>query len=250
MPEKVLAEKVALVTGGSRGIGRAVSLKLAECGASVAVNFQSSQGPAEEVVEEIRKAGGEAEAFGFDVSDDSAVDASVKEILERFGRLDILVNNAGVADDGLLVRTKKEHWERTLGINLSGSFFCARAAAKSMMRAKSGRIINISSVIGEMGNAGQAAYSASKAGLLGLTKSMARELGSRGITVNAVTPGYIETDMTSGLSDDHTAGILAQVPLGRLGKAEDVAELVSFLASASAAYITGQVIGINGGMYM
>lgn len=245
-----LAGQVALVTGGSRGIGRAISERLAALGARIAVNYASNSSAADDVVGALQSSGAEGKAYGFDVGDPDAVDASVKQIIADFGGIDILVNNAGVADDGLLVRTSPEQWQRTISINLSGSFFCAKAVAKSMMKARRGRIINISSVIGEMGNAGQAAYGASKAGVLGLTKSLARELGSRNITVNAVTPGYIQTDMTSGMSEEQNDALLQQIVLRRLGEAEDVARLVAFLASSEASYITGQVIGVNGGLYM
>ena len=250
MQHKQLQDQVAIVTGGGRGIGRAVSLKLAELGATIVVNYSRSAAAAEEVVAEIIAQGGKARAICFDVSDEAAVDAGIKETLAEYSRIDILVNNAGIAVDSLLVRTKAEEWQRTIGINLSGSFFCAKAVAKSMMRARTGRIINVSSIIGETGNGGQAAYSASKSGVLGLTKSLAKELGSRGITVNAVTPGYILTDMTSEMPEEQTQKILEQVPLGRLGQAEDVANLIAFLAQPSASYITGQIIGVNGGMYM
>lgn len=250
MGVKSLEGQVAVVTGGGRGIGRAISLKLATLGAKVAVNYSRSHTDADEVVKEITQAGGAAIAVQFDVADEAAVDTGMQKILDEFGRIDILVNNAGIAVDGLLVRTKAEDWARTLGINLTGSFLCSKAVAKSMMRARHGRIINISSVIGEMGNAGQAAYSASKSGVFGLTKSLAKELGSRGITVNAITPGYIQTEMTAEMSDEQTAKILENVPLGRLGTVEDISGVIAFLASDDAKYITGQVLGVNGGMYM
>jgi 3-oxoacyl-[acyl-carrier protein] reductase len=227
-----------------------VCVKLAALGASVAVNFSSNEDAALEVVSLIEKAGGRAIALGFDVSDEAAVQAGLKRVLEEFGRVDILVNNAGVTSDGLLVRTSGEEWKKTIDINLSGAFYCAKAVAKPMMKARRGRIINISSVIGETGNPGQAAYSASKAGIFGLTKSLARELGSRNITVNAVTPGYISTDMTSELSEQQRTGIKEQIVLGRLGEPEDVAEVVAFFAAPAASYITGQVLGVNGGMHM
>lgn len=248
---KPLAERVAVVTGGGRGIGRAIALALADAGADVAVNYSRGADAAGEVVAEIERRGRRALAVGFDVADEAAVDQGFRQIFEFFGsRLDILVNNAGIAVDSLLVRTKPEDWARTIGINLTGAFNCARSAAKPMMKARFGRIVNISSVIGESGNAGQAAYSASKSGLFGLTKSLAQELGSRGITVNAITPGYIVTDMTAGMPAEQTEKLLESIPLGRLGESEDVAQLVAFLSGPGAGYITGQIIGVNGGMYM
>lgn len=245
-----LSGQVALVTGGGRGIGRAISLRLASDGAVIGVNYAQNSEAAEKVVAEIQTRGGKAQALHFDVADEERVDAVMKEFIAEFGRLDILVNNAGIAKDGLILRTKKEDWQRTIEVNLSGAFYCSKAAAKAMVRAKSGRIINISSVIGEMGNAGQVAYSASKSGIFGLTKSLARELGSRGITVNAVTPGFIATEMTDVMSEEQVAGLLKEIPLGRLGEADDVAELVAFLASPRSGYITGEVLAVNGGLHM
>ncbi len=245
-----LAGQVAIVTGGSRGIGKAICEKLAAQGASVAVNYSRSAVEAEAIVAEIKSRGGRAQAYGFDVGSSEAVEGAFKAILTDFGRVDILVNNAGIAVDQLLVRTKDEDWAKTIAINLSGAFYCARAVAKTMMKARSGRIINISSVIGETGNAGQAAYAASKAGLLGLTKSLAKELASRSITVNAITPGYIQTDMTSTIADEYKEKLMAAIPLSRLGSAEDVAEAVLFLALPGSGYITGQILGVNGGMHM
>jgi len=245
-----MAEFVALVTGGGRGIGKAVSLELGKRGAHVVVNYSRSSDAAEAVKGEIEAAGGSAETVGFDVSDSGQVDTALKEIIKNHGRLDVLVNNAGIALDNLLVRTKDEEWDQTISVNLSGAFYCCRAVAKTMMKARSGRIINISSVIGESGNAGQAAYSASKAALIGLTKSLAKELASRGVTVNCVTPGYIQTDMTAGMGEEATGAILENIPLGRLGTGEDIADSVAFLASPNSGYITGQVLGVNGGMYM
>lgn len=245
-----LSGQVALVTGGSRGIGRAVCVKLASLGAEVYVNYASRADAAEETVALCVAAGGKASAIGFDVANSASVDSAVDSIKEKSGRLDILVNNAGIAKDGLFVRMKDEDWAQTLAINLSGAFYCSRAASKIMMKARSGRIINMSSVIGEMGNAGQTSYAASKAGLIGLTKSLAKELGSRSVTVNAITPGFIETDMTEGLDAGHKEELLKGIPLGRIAKPAEVAELVAFLAGSGSSYITGQVIGINGGMYM
>ncbi len=250
MAEKPLSEQVALVTGGSRGIGRAISLKLAALGANVVVNYASNADAAKQVVDQIESLGVKALALGFDVAEESQVQDAVKEIVKEFGRIDILINNAGVTSDGLLVRTSGADWQRTIDINLSGSFYCAKAVAKPMMKARYGRIVNISSVIGETGNPGQAAYAASKAGVFGLTKSLARELGSRNVTVNALTPGYISTDMTSELSEEQTAGIKNQIVLGRLGEPEDIADAVAFFTLPASSYITGQVLGVNGGMHM
>lgn len=245
-----LKDKIALVTGGSRGIGRAICTKLASLGANVYVNYSASPAAAEETVRACQEFGVEANALGFSVADSAAVDAAFEQIKSKYGKLDILVNNAGISRDGLLLRFKDADWRETLGINLDGAFFCSRAAAKLMLKAKSGSIVNISSVVGEMGNAGQAAYVSSKAGLIGLTKSLARELASRAITVNAITPGFITTDMTDKLDESLKAEMLKSIPLSRFGDPEEVANLVAFLASTEAAYITGQVVGINGGMYM
>jgi 3-oxoacyl-[acyl-carrier protein] reductase len=243
-----LQDKVALVTGGSRGIGRAISLSLAEAGATVFVNYASNAGAAQETLGLCKQE--QSQAMGFDVSNREEVDRAIEKIRERAGKLDILVNNAGITSDALMIRLKDEDWKRTLAINLDGAFFCSRAAARVMMKARTGRIINISSVVGEMGNAGQVAYVSSKAGLIGLTKALARELSARAITVNAVTPGFIDTDMTKKLDDEVRTLHLKNVPLGRMGEAREVAALVSFLASDPAGYITGQVIGVNGGLYM
>lgn len=247
---KPLEGQVSLVTGGSRGIGRAISVKLAALGSRVFINYSSRVDAALEVVKECEELGVQAEAIGFDVSDSAAVDRAFDEIKTKAGRVDVLVNNAGISKDGLFIRMKDEDWDTTLKINLNGAFYCSRAAAKIMMKARYGRIINISSVVGEMGNAGQIPYSSSKAGMIGLTKSIARELASRNITSNVITPGFIETDMTGVLDEKVKVETLKNIPLGRFGHANEVAELVSFLAGASAGYITGQVIGINGGMYM
>jgi 3-oxoacyl-[acyl-carrier protein] reductase len=245
-----LEGKVAVVTGGSRGIGRAVSLVLGAQGAHVIVNFASNEAAAAETVAAIRQAGGKAEAKQFDVSEEAAVQAAFKEMESAHKRVDVLVNNAGIALDQILLRVKKEEIDRTFAINLAGPLYCAKAALRTMMRAKSGRIINLSSVVGESGNPGQAVYSASKAGIIGLTKTLAREYASRGITVNAVAPGFIETDMTASLSEAAQKGIVEQTPLGRVGKPEEVAAAVLFLASDEASYITGQVLRVNGGMYV
>ncbi len=247
---ETLKGKVAVVTGGSRGIGRAICERLAAAGAKVIVNYSRSSGAADEVVAVIKDRGGESEAVQFDVGNAEQVEAAFKDIISSHGAVHILVNNAGITSDSLLVRAKTEDWQRTLDVNLSGCFYCARAVAKAMMKAREGRIVNVSSVIGQTGNAGQAAYSASKAGIFGLTKSLAKELASRGVTVNAVAPGYIATEMTEGLTEDLKQGILDQIPANRIGDAVDVAEVVAFLCEPRSAYVTGQVVGVNGGMYM
>jgi 3-oxoacyl-[acyl-carrier protein] reductase len=245
-----LTGKVALVTGGSRGIGRAAALALAKQGAQVVVNYVSNEGAAREVAETIEKAGGKAEIVQFDVGSGDGAEKAIAEVAKRLGRLDILVCSAGISIDGLLLRLKDEDIDRIFSVNVKGSLACARAATKVMMRAKTGRIIFLSSVVGEMGNAGQTAYSASKSALLGITKSMARELSSRFITVNAITPGFIDTDMTGALTEDQKTAINSAIPLGRTGKPEEIAAAVVYLASDEAAYVTGQALRVNGGMYM
>ncbi len=243
-------KRIALVTGASRGIGRAIAVTLAKQGCFVIVNYSSSPEAAQETLNEIRQAGGDGEALKFPVQDSQEVENAFDGIKTRHGQLDILVNNAGISRDGLVLRMKDEEWLATLGVNLNGAFFCSRAAARLMLKARWGRIVNISSVVGEMGNAGQAPYVSSKAGMIGLTKALAKEFASRNITVNAITPGFIETDMTAALDEKLREEHMKAIPVGRYGQADEVAQLVSFLASDSAAYITGQVIGINGGMYM
>ncbi len=245
----LLTDKVAVVTGASRGIGRLISLDLASRGARIVASARSASA-LDSLVAEISAAGGEALAVAADVAVTADAESLIGTAVERFGRLDILVNNAGINRDGLLLRMKDEDWDAVLGTNLKGAFLCTRAAAKVMSRQKSGRIINISSVVGEMGNPGQANYCASKAGMLGLTKSVARELARRNVTVNAVTPGFIVTDMTDALPEKAREELVKQIPLGRLGNPEDIAFSVAFLASDQAAYITGQVLGVNGGMHM
>jgi 3-oxoacyl-[acyl-carrier protein] reductase len=244
-----LNNQVALVTGASRGIGRAIALTLAVEGAKVVLNYASSSQAAEELVTEITGMGGEAIALQADVSQADQVTGLVSAVMEKWGRVDVLVNNAGIARDTLLLRMKPEDWHAVINLNLTGVFLCTQAISKIMLKQRSGRIINISSVVGLMGNAGQANYSAAKAGVIGLTKATAKELASRGITVNAIAPGFIATDMTHGLKggDD----ILKFIPLGRFGTPDEVAGLVRFLAAdPSAAYITGQTLNIDGGMVM
>jgi len=242
--------KVALVTGGSRGIGRACCEALAEHGATVVVNYVKGEAQAKEVADAITAKGGKAEIVGFDVADAKAAEAAVEEVAKRHGRLDILVANAGISIDGLLLRLKDEDVDRLYQVNVRGSLACAKAATKTMMRAKTGRVIFLSSVVGEMGNVGQTAYAATKAAVLGAAKSIAREFASRNITVNAIAPGFIETDMTHGMTDAMKEQINKAIPLARTGTAREVAAGVVYLASDEAAYVTGQVLRINGGMYV
>ncbi|MBW2473781.1 MAG: 3-oxoacyl-[acyl-carrier-protein] reductase [Deltaproteobacteria bacterium] len=245
----MLSEKVAIVTGASRGIGRCIALALAAQGAKVVASARNAEA-LDNLVEEIKQQGGEATAVVGDVAVDTDASELIDQAVAKYGQLDILVNNAGITRDGLLLRMKNEDWDAVLDTNLKGAFLCIRAAAKVMSKQRSGRIINISSVVGEMGNAGQANYCASKAGLLGLTKSVARELARRNVTVNAITPGFIVTDMTDDMTDKARQAMTEQIPLGRLGEVDDIANAVIFLASDQSSYITGQVLGINGGMYM
>jgi 3-oxoacyl-[acyl-carrier protein] reductase len=245
------ANRVVVVTGGSRGIGRTIGIRMA--GDHTRIYFNYSAGvstDAEETERLVREAGGSVHALRVDVGSRKDVQGFFNQIVEESGRVDVLVNNAGVTADGLLVRMKEEDWDRVMDINLKGAFHCTQAVAKTMMKQRSGRIINMASVVGVMGNAGQANYVASKAGLIGLTKTAARELAPRGITVNAVAPGFIETSMTAELPEKVKEAMLAQIPLGRMGRPEDVADVVAFLASEKASYITGQVIHVNGGMHM
>jgi len=246
----MLKDKVALVTGGSRGIGRAIVIALAKEGAKVVINYRSNEESARETLKEVEKLGAVGYLYKADVSNEEEVENMFKDILTKFGRLDILVNNAGITRDNLLLRMKLEDWEAVMATNLRSVFLCTRAAAKIMIKQRSGRIINISSIVGEMGNIGQANYSASKAGIIGFTKTVARELASRGITVNAVAPGFIETEMTESIAPDLKDLYLKQIPLQRFGKPEEVANLVKFLASEEAGYITGAVINIDGGLAM
>jgi 3-oxoacyl-[acyl-carrier protein] reductase len=240
----------ALVTGGSRGIGRAICLELSAQGAAVAVNYHTTPAGAQEVVEQIQAAGGKATAISGDVSEAEQAGALVKQAVDELGGLDILVNNAGITRDGLLMRMSEDDWDAVHRTNLRGAFLVTRAAMRPMLRARGGRIINISSVVGVMGNAGQSNYAAAKAGLIGFTRAVAREVASRGITVNAVAPGFIETDIIKGMSDEAVEWAKGQIPLGRMGTAGDIAPLVAFLASPGAGYITGQCIHVDGGMVM
>ncbi len=238
-----------MITGASRGIGRACALDLARAGAKVALAARQLD-KLEQVADEVRAAGGEAFVVAIDLSAQASIKEACATVAKDFGRIDILVNNGGVTKDGLALRMKADDWNMVLQTNLSGAFFCIQQVIGPMMRERWGRIVNISSVVGEAGNAGQANYVASKAGLIGLTKSLAQELGSRNITVNAVAPGFVETDMTSGLKDELKARITQGIPLGRIGRPEEIAAAVRFLASEEAGYITGNVIDVNGGMYM
>ena len=243
--------KTALVTGASRGIGRAIAVELARGGARLALNYAGNQAAAEEALRLVREAGSpEARLFQFDVADPIAVGKAVDEVVSTMGGLHILVNNAGIALDQLVMRIKDDDWQRQLDVNLSGAFHLIRAATRPMMKARGGSIVNLTSVVGEMGNAGQAAYAATKAGLIGLTKSVARELASRNVRVNAVAPGYIDTDMTASLPADAKQKMAEMIPLGRLGSVEDVAAAVAWLCSDQASYVTGEVLRVNGGMHM
>ena len=245
-----LAGQVAIVTGAARGIGAAIARDLAAAGAHVVVGYRSEEAKARAVVDDVVTRGGSAEPIGFDVVDARAVDAAVKDVVARLGKVDVLVNNAGVSADALIVRISDELWQRVLDVNLKGVFNCTKSVARPMMRARAGRIVNVSSVVAVTGNTGQAAYAAAKAGIIGFTKSTARELAGRGITANVVAPGFIETDMTEGLDANARDMYRAMIPLGRLGRGEDVAAAVTFLAGPGASYITGQVIHINGGLYV
>ncbi|HCZ1963098.1 TPA: 3-oxoacyl-[acyl-carrier-protein] reductase [Staphylococcus aureus] len=242
--------KSALVTGASRGIGRSIALQLAEEGYNVAVNYAGSKEKAEAVVEEIKANGVDSFAIQANVADADEVKAMIKEVVSQFGSLDVLVNNAGITRDNLLMRMKEQEWDDVIDTNLKGVFNCIQKATPQMLRQRSGAIINLSSVVGAVGNPGQANYVATKAGVIGLTKSAARELASRGITVNAVAPGFIVSDMTDALSDELKEQMLTQIPLARFGQDTDIANTVAFLASDKAKYITGQTIHVNGGMYM
>lgn len=246
----MLNGKIAVVTGGSRGIGRAVATTLAEAGADVAIFYAGNHAAAEETINQVKAAGRQGMALKVDVSDSTQVDAAMKEVLSAFGRIDILVNNAGITRDNLLMRLKEEEWDQVINTNLKGVFLCTKAVVRPMMKQKSGRIINISSVVGVAGNPGQANYVAAKAGVIGLTKTTAKEFASRGITVNAIAPGFIATDMTAVLDEQLKKQLLSEIPLGYFGEPSDIAEAVKFLASDSARYITGQTLHVNGGMLM
>jgi 3-oxoacyl-[acyl-carrier protein] reductase len=244
-----LSSRVALVTGASQGIGRACALRLAKNGASVAVAARNQE-KLNELVQEISAAGGKSAAFVVDVADEGQIKTAIKSVLADFGKIDILVNNAGITRDQLVMRMKRSDWDSVLNTNLTSAYLCIQQVIPSMLKQRWGRIINIASIFGQMGQAGQANYSASKAGLIGLTMAIAREVGSRSITCNAVAPGFIETPMTAGLTEDFKKEALKAIPLGRIGTAEDVAAAVAFLASEESSYITGHVLSVNGGMLM
>lgn len=245
-----LEGKTALVTGASRGIGKAIALQLARYGADVAVNYAGNKQKAQETADEIQAMGRRSFIVQCDISNSEAVQAMVKETVDQFSRLDILVNNAGITRDNLIMRMKDEEWDDVINTNLKGVFLCTKAVTRQMMKQRSGRIINISSVVGRIGNAGQANYTAAKAGVIGLTKASARELAARGITVNAIAPGFIATDMTDELPAAAKEQLIGQIPLGTLGDTDDIAAAAVFLASDGAKYITGQVLGVDGGMAM
>ncbi|MPQ43899.1 3-oxoacyl-[acyl-carrier-protein] reductase [Clostridium tarantellae] len=244
----MLKEKVAIVTGGTRGIGRAIAIKLAQLGANIVINYRSSDKEAEEVKELIKSFGVDVVCVKCDISDFEEAKKLIDECKNKFGKLDILINNAGITKDTLVLRMKEEDFDNVINVNLKGTFNCSKHASAIMLKQRSGKIINLTSVVGVVGNAGQANYAASKAGVIGLTKSLAKEFGARGINVNAVAPGFIKTDMTAVLSDTIKEEVAKNVPLKKLGEPEDIANLVAFLASDSASYITGQVINVDGGM--
>ncbi|MFT9494550.1 3-oxoacyl-[acyl-carrier-protein] reductase [Anaerosolibacter sp.] len=245
-----LLGKTAVVTGGSRGIGRAIVLKLAEMGANIVVNYTSSPQKAEEVVALVKEMGREAIAIQANVSDSDAIQKMMQEVEEKFSTIDILINNAGITKDTLLMKMKDEDWDQVMDINLRGTFNCTKAVTRKMMKQRNGKIVNLASVVGVMGNAGQANYAASKAGIIGFTKSVAKELATRGINVNAVAPGFIQTEMTDILSDEVKEAMMANIPMKQLGTPEDVANVIAFLCSDDAKYITGQVLHVDGGMVM
>jgi len=244
-----LQGQVALVTGASRGIGRAIAVALAHAGAHVAINFERNQTAAHDALQLVTAGGGAGELLPFDVADAAAVQDAVSSLVARHGRCDILVNNAGMTLDALVLRLKESDWDRVMAVNLRGTFNCSKAVVRGMVRARYGRIVNVSSVVAAMGNAGQSAYAAAKAGIVGFTKSLAREVASRNITVNAVAPGFIETEMVTSLPEATRSEYLKLIPVGRLGTAEEVADAVAFLVRRESGYITGQVLGVNGGLY-
>lgn len=246
----ILKGQVALITGGGRGIGRAIVFALGRLGAEVLINYRENKTAAEDTLHGVLADGGAGQLCPFDVAQESQVEEAVKKIVDQHKKIDILVNNAGVTSDNLLVRVRSEDWERIIGTNLRGTFQCTKAVCRRMIRERFGRIVNMTSVVGQMGNAGQSVYAASKAGVVGFTKAMARELASRGITVNAVAPGFIDTEMTARLGPEARQDFLQSIPLGRLGTCEDVAGAVCFLVGSDAGYITGQVINVNGGLYV
>jgi 3-oxoacyl-[acyl-carrier protein] reductase len=248
--QKTLDGKTALITGASRGIGRAIAVKLAKQGAFTYINYARNEKAAHETITTIEKDGGRGSLSQFDVRNADAVKDAISKIIKEKGSLDILVNNAGITLDGIFVRTKEESWNDVIDTNLKGVFNCSRLALRYMMKQRWGRIVNITSIVAEAGNAGQVCYSASKAGIIGLTKSLAKEIGSRNICINAVAPGFIETDMTASIGEENREKLVDLIPLARLGRPEDVAGVVSFLVSGEADYITGQVIHVNGGLYM
>lgn len=244
----MLKEKIALVTGAGRGIGKAIAIALAEAGATVVINYNGSKERAEEVKAQIEGMGGSAITYQCDVSDFTAVESMMKELIKEYGKIDILVNNAGITRDNLIMKMKEEDFDAVIDTNLKGAFNTIKCISRQMLKQRSGKVVNIASVSGVLGNAGQANYSAAKAGMIGLTKAMAKELASRGINVNAVAPGFIETDMTAALSDDVKKLAKQNIPFGRMGKPEEIADAVVFLASDKASYITGQVLCVDGGM--
>ena len=247
---KRFENKIVLVTGAGRGIGASIAKRFASEGAEVIVNYSGNDEAAQKTVDEITATGGQAQKYKCSVNDSESVKVMIDEIIKEFGRIDILVNNAGITKDGLMLRMTDEDFDRVIDVNLKGTFNCTKYVSKYMLKQKSGKIINISSVVGISGNAGQVNYSASKAGIIGITKSAAKELSSRGITVNAVAPGYVDTDMTKVLSDNIRNEILKNIPLQRMGNVEDISNCVAFLASEDASYITGQVISVDGGMHI
>ena len=250
MESMSFAGQIALVTGASRGIGRAIALALGRAGAHVVINFRGNETAAQESLASLQGAGGSGELSQFDVVDEAQVEAAAKKIIDRHKKVDILVNNAGVTSDNLLMRTKPADWDDVIGTNLKGTVLCAKIGSRYMIRQHYGRIVNLSSVVGQTGNVGQSLYAASKAGIIGFTKSLAREVASRNVTVNAVAPGFIDSDMTAKLPEKLREEFLRTIPLGRFGTCEEVAEMIVFLAGEKAGYVTGQVFNVNGGMYM